>query len=103
MKLVTMIYDSGIDEAVMEEVDGMRLSGWTRLFDAHGFGGTGMRRGDQIFPGTNNLLLMAMPDEQVAELRQRMARLQATFRLKPGITLLVQPVEMLSPEMMTAE
>lgn len=105
MKLVTLIYDSGIDEAVVEEVDAVvkrvadpHTRGWTRLVDAHGFGGTGYRRGDQIFPGTNNVLLVALPDEFVPDVWRRMRRLQSTFRLKPGITILVQPVEVLGPE-----
>ena len=98
MILVTVIYDGGIDEAVMDEVNAMGLEGWTRLFDAQGFGGTGLRRGDQIFPGTNNVLLVVLPEERVNDLWRRMRRLQATFRLKPGITILVQPVEMLGPE-----
>ncbi|MDH7569924.1 MAG: hypothetical protein QHJ73_10100 [Armatimonadota bacterium] len=98
MKLLTIIYDSGIDEVVMEEVSAMGVEGWTRIFDAHGLGGTGLRRGDQIFPGTNNVLLIALPDERVQEIWTRLRRLQSTFRLKPGITIFVQPVEELGPE-----
>ncbi|MBI3945216.1 MAG: hypothetical protein HY321_04805 [Armatimonadetes bacterium] len=97
MKLVTVIYDGGIDEAVMEQVDAMKLSGWTRFFDAHGFGGTGLKRGDQVFPGLNNILLAALPDERVVELHRRLRKLQESFRLKPGITILAQPVEELGP------
>lgn len=98
MKLVIVIYDGGIDEAVMEQVEAMKLKGWTRLFDVHGFGGTGLKRGDQVFPGLNNVLLAAMPEEQVAELHRRLRHLQAGFRLKPGITILVLPVEELGPD-----
>lgn len=98
MKLVTVIYDGGIDEAVLEQVEAMNLSGWTRLVEAHGVGGAGRRRGDQIFPGTNNVLLVALPDERVNELWRRLRALQATFRLKPGITIFVQPVEELGAE-----
>lgn len=103
MKLLTVIYDSGVDEAIMEQVEEMGIQGWTRFFEAHGSGGAGLKRGDQIFPGTNNILLLVLPDEDVAEVWRRLRGLQASFRLKPGITILSQPVEVLGPEPPPAE
>lgn len=95
MKLVIMIYDSGIEEMVSERIEALGINGYTKLFGAHGFGGTGMKQGDQIWPGENNVLLMAVADEQVEPLRSVMRNMQEGFRLKPGITLLVSPVEVL--------
>ncbi|NLC59000.1 MAG: hypothetical protein GX774_19370 [Armatimonadetes bacterium] len=110
MKLVTLIYDNGIDEAVIEQIDALvrqvedeHVRGWTRLCDVQGYGGQGYRRGDPVFPGTNNVLWVALPDELVAEVWRRMRALQASFRLKPGITILAQPVEVLGPEAPPAE
>ena len=109
MKLVTLIYDNGIDEAVIEQIDALvrqvedeHVRGWTRLCDVQGYGGQGYRRGDPVFPGTNNVLWVALPDELVAEVWRRMRALQASFRLA-GITILAQPVEVLGPEAPPAE
>ncbi|HEX2999645.1 MAG TPA: hypothetical protein VHR86_05350 [Armatimonadota bacterium] len=98
MKLLTIIYDNGIEEAVMEEIDSLHLEGWTHITNVVGFGGQGLRRGDQIFPGTNNILLIALPEERIPEVQRHLRQLQSTFRLKPGITILVQPVEILGDE-----
>jgi len=38
---------------------------------------------------------VAVPDDQVERIRLALRRLQSEFRLKPGITLLCQDVEML--------
>ncbi|HEY3281135.1 MAG TPA: hypothetical protein VGN26_02580 [Armatimonadota bacterium] len=95
MKLVTMVYDSGVDELVCERVDALGLPGYTKLFGAHGIGGQGKKSGDQVWPGENNVLLMAMEDDLVEPLRHLMRSLQEGFRLKPGITIMVSPVEVL--------
>ena len=92
MKQLTVIYDSGIDESVMELLDGLNLAGFTKLFGAHGNGGTGRKLGSPIFPGENNVLLLLLPDEQVPTVTDALYRLQATYRLKPGLTLVVQNV-----------
>jgi hypothetical protein len=90
MKLLTVIYDAGVDESLMELVDGLNLTGFTKLFGAHGNGGTGRKLGTPIFPGENNVLLLLLPDGDVPAVADALYRLQATYRLKPGLTLVVQ-------------
>src|SRR5258706_12486189 len=92
MKLLTVIYDAGIDESVTELVEGLNLPGFTKLFDAHGLGGTGMKLNTPVFPGINNLLILLLPDEQVRAVTDSLYHLQASYRLKPGLTLVLQDV-----------
>jgi hypothetical protein len=93
MKQLTVIYDAAIDESMMELMDGLNLPGFTKLFDAHGLGGTGRKLSSPVFPGTNNLLLLLLPDNEVRRVTDALYRLQATYRLKPGLTLVLQDVE----------
>ena len=93
MKLLTVIYDAGVDESVMELMDGLNLPGYTKLFDAQGAGGTGRKLNSPVFPGVNNLLLLLLPDEEVRTVTNAFYRLQATYRLKPGMTLTIQEVQ----------
>ncbi len=95
MKLVIMIYDSGVDEMVSEHVEALGITGFTKLFGAHGRGGRGPKTNDPVWPGDNNVLLIAIEDDKVEPLRLSMRRMQEGFRLKPGITLLVSPVQVL--------
>lgn len=92
MKLLTIIYDSGIDESLTETLEGVGVSGYTKLFDAHGVGGRGKKFNTPVFPGTNNLLLVILPDSEVDRVTRAIAQMQASFRLKPGVTVLVQDV-----------
>jgi hypothetical protein len=45
-----------------------------------------------VFPGENNVLLLLLPDEAVPAVADALYRLQATYRLRPGLTLVVQEV-----------
>lgn len=92
MKLLTIIYDSSVEESMMALLEGAGLEAFTRVTDLQGRGGRGPKRNDSIYPGTNNLLLVAMPDEEVDRIRRAIRRLQASFRLKPGVTILAQDV-----------
>jgi hypothetical protein len=94
MRLLTIIYDSGIDESLTELLDALAVPGWTKLYGAHGDGGRGKRFNNPVHPGDNNLLLVALPESQVDRVVGAIHRLQAGYRLKPGITIMVQPVEL---------
>lgn len=93
MKQLTVIYDAGIDESITELVEGLNLPGYTKLFCAHGAGGTGRKLNSPVFPGLNNLLLLLLPDDDVRTVTNALYRLQATYRLKPGVTMILQDVQ----------
>jgi hypothetical protein len=93
VKLLTVIYDAGFDDSIMELVEGLNLPGFTQLFGAHGAGGTGRKLNTPVFPGVNNLLLLLLPDEELRRVTDALYRLQASYRLKPGMTLIVQDAQ----------
>lgn len=93
MKLLTIIYDSSIEASMAELLEALQVPGITRIFDVLGSGGRGPKMNNAIFPGTNNIVLVALPDEDVPRIQRAIRRLQGSFRLKPGITIYSQDVE----------
>jgi hypothetical protein len=93
VKLLTVIYDAGVDESIMELIDGLDLPGFTRISGAQGAGGTGLKLNSPVFPGVNNLLLLLLPEERIPRVTDALYRLQASYRLKPGMTLIVQDAQ----------
>jgi hypothetical protein len=93
VKLLTVIYDSSIHGSMTELLDALQIPGITWIEDVHGRGGRGPKMNTPVFPGTNHIALMAMPDEDVPRVQRAIRRLQHSFRLKPGITIYCQEVE----------
>jgi hypothetical protein len=95
MKLLTIIYDSSIEASMRELLDALDVPGITWIKDVPGRGGRGSKENSPVFPGTNSIAYVALPTEDVARIQRAIRRLQASFRLKPGVTILSQDVEML--------
>ncbi len=82
MKMMMIVFNEAVDEEVMEVLAGCRLTNYTRLDGVFGRGtGSGTHLGTDIWPGRNNLLLLAVSDEDasrlmtcVGELRRRLKR-----------------------------
>ncbi len=94
MKQLTVIYDASIDESVSELLEGLNVKGYTKLFGAHGLGGTGRKTNSPVFPGINNVLLILLPEAEIRTITDALYRLQASYRLKPGMTLVLQDVQL---------
>ena len=60
---------------------------------ALGSGGTGHKLNTPVFPGINNILLLLLPEAAVRTVTDSLYRLQASYRLKPGMTLILQDVQ----------
>ncbi len=93
MKLLTLIYDSSIESSMGELLDALDLPGITRIYDVLGRGGRGPKMSNAVFPGTNNLAMIVLSPVDAARVHRAVRRLQHSFRLKPGITLLLQDVD----------
>ncbi len=87
MKLLLLIYDSGMDESVMKVLKECQVTGFTKLFDAHGAGGAGHKELTPTWPGINNILLVGLPPEKAQTLAGRLKELKKTYKLNPGLTL----------------
>jgi hypothetical protein len=96
LKLLTIIYDSGIEASMAELLDALEVPGITRIYDTLGRGGRGVKANSPVYPGTNNIALVALEEEDVPRVQRAIRRLQHSFRLKPGVTIYSQDVEELS-------
>ena len=76
-----------------ELLDAMELPGVTWIRDVYGQGGRGPKMNTPVFPGTNHIALVSVPAEDVARVQRAIRRLQESFRLKPGVTILCQDVQ----------
>lgn len=90
--LLTVVYDSGMDERLTEIADGLGVEGWTKQFGAHGCGGTGRKLDSPIFPGTVNVMTFLTEADRVPEMTAAFRALQRSYRRKPGLTMWAQPV-----------
>ncbi len=93
MKMVLVIYDSGIDEDLQGVLDEARIAAYTKSTGATGTGRQGHRFGTPIWPGTNNLLWIALPDEQVTGLIRRLEDLKRSYLKPPALQIFVLPVD----------
>ncbi len=93
MKMVWVVYEAGIDEDLAGALEGAGISGYTKLTAATGTGRKGHRFGTQIWPGTNNVLWIALPDEQVAGLVKRLHELKESYVKPPALQVFVFPID----------
>jgi hypothetical protein len=93
--LLTVAYESGMDERLLATLDELGVTGWTQLFDGHGSGGTGRKQNNPIWPGSVHLLLIVLPEGEVARVASALRALQRSYLRNPGLTMWTQPVTLL--------
>lgn len=93
MKMLLVIYDAGIDEDLHGVLKRTGISAWTKLTGATGAGAQGNRFGTQIWPGTNNLLWIALADERVRDLVGALEDLKASYLKPPALQIFTFPAE----------
>lgn len=94
-KLLIIVYDRAIEEDMMSTVERVGINGYTKFFNAHGLGGRGLKLGNPVFPGLNNMLLIQLHESKVSELVEAVRKMQAQYVLKPGITIWCLDVQVL--------
>lgn len=93
MKMLLVIYDAGIDEDLSGVLSEAGITAYTKQTGATGTGRQGRRFGTQIWPGTNNLLWLALPEGQIAGLIARLTRLKESYIKPPPLQVFTFPVE----------
>ena len=93
--LLTIAYDSGMDERIMATLQEIGVTGWTKSFDAHGVGGTGAKWNSPVFPGSIFLLFLLLPEPQTVRVAEALRALQQTYRRNPGLTMWTTPARLL--------
>jgi hypothetical protein len=93
--LLTIVYDSGMDDRVMEVLKTEGVLGWTKTFGGHGYGGQGLKIDTPVWPGNVNTLQLLLGVEEANAIAQALHNLKTTYRKNPGLTLWVQAVQTL--------
>ncbi len=95
MKFVMIIYDTGAESLVEEALEEVGATGWTRITDVIGRGRAGQRMGDPIFPGTNNVMLSVIEDQQLQRLKEHLQRIPDEFIKQLPFRVFVSDCEIL--------
>ncbi len=67
--MVMISYNEAIDMEVMEILEGCAMENYTKVLGAFGKGDTsGIHRGDDIWPGRNNVLYVACEEKDAAQI-----------------------------------
>lgn len=93
--LLTITYDSGMDERIMEALQERGVTGWTKTFDAHGVGGAGPKLNSPVFPGSVSMLSVLLPEPEAQRVAASLRTLQRTYRRNPGLTMWTTPARLL--------
>ncbi len=93
MKMIMLTYNEAIDLEVMETLEDCGLKNYTKLLGAHGKGTTsGTHLGTDIWPGRNNVLYVAAPEANAAQMMKCVRKLRERYG-KEGIKAFILPVE----------
>lgn len=93
MKMFLIIYAEAADEAVIEALKAAGIHGYTKMVQARGEGTqSDPKLGTHIWPGKNNVLLLALADEEIPGIAARIRELK---RVNPraGVRSFLLPME----------
>lgn len=89
LKLAWIIFESGTDAEVTAALEEMGISHYTRFEQVKGQGETGRKEGTAVFPGINIVLMVALPEDKIAPLVQRLHEIRDSFVITPGMKVIV--------------
>jgi len=93
MKMVILAYNIALDEEIMELMEGAVLDFYTKWTKVLGKGSTsGSHLGTPVWPGFNNVLMVAAEDDKVPALLDGVRDLRRRLG-KEGIKAFVLPLE----------
>lgn len=96
MKMFLIIYGEAADEAVIAALKEAGVRGYTKMVEARGEGTeTEPKLGTHFWPGKNNVLLMAVADDEIARLDARLRRLKQE-NPRAGVRSFLLPMEELA-------
>jgi len=93
LKMVIIVYNEAIDMEVMEVMEKCSLKNYTKVMGVFGRGETsGTHLGNDIWPGRNNLLYVAAPENSAKQLASTVKELKVKLG-KEGIKAFILPIE----------
>jgi nitrogen regulatory protein PII len=92
MKMIMVVYSAAADYDVFEQLKKLGICGYTKLKNACGEGTeTEPKLNTHTWPGDNNVLFMAVNDEEVSSILAELANLKK-LHTRAGIRGFVMPV-----------
>ena len=88
-KLVFIIYEEGIRPDVMELLEKQGIPYYTRWTENEGVGETGPKHGDPIWPGLNDVMMIAVAESAVEPLIKAMHALRDSYPVTPGMRFII--------------
>jgi hypothetical protein len=93
MKMFLIIYGEAADEDIIAALKEAGIHGYTKMVEARGEGTeTEPKLGTHCWPGKNNILMMAVADEEVSRLKERIHRLKEDHP-RAGVRSFLLPME----------
>ena len=93
MKMFLIIYAEAADEAVIEALKAAGIHGYTKMVQARGEGTqSDPKLGTHIWPGKNNVLLLALADEEIPGIAARIRELKRE-NPRAGVRSFLLPME----------
>jgi len=88
-KLVFIIAETGTETQVRDLLKGLGLEHYTLLEQVKGSGETGRKDGDAVFPGINNVMMIALDSAKLPELLTGLHEIRDSFIIRPGLKVIV--------------
>jgi hypothetical protein len=93
MKMFLIVYCEAADEDVVAALKEAGIHGYTKMVEAQGEGTeTEPKLGTHCWPGKNNILFMALSDDEVARIKERVGDLKRTHP-RAGVRSFLLPME----------
>ena len=93
MKMFVIIYSDAADEDVIAALKEAGVHGYTKTVEVRGEGtDTEPKLGTHCWPGKNNMLMMAVADEEGPRIKEQIRRIQRDFP-RAGVRGFLMPME----------
>ena len=93
LKMVMVAYNEALEDDVMEALQAAGMVNYTAFAGVYGKGRTsGIHRGDDTWPGLNNLLLAVVPEDVALRMLEAVRRLRTTLGSE-GVKAFVVPID----------
>jgi hypothetical protein len=93
MKMLLLIYGREADEDILHGLKQAGIAGYTKMEEARGEGTeTEPKLGTHVWPGRNNVVFTALPDEEIERVKLLVKDLKASHP-RAGLRGFVLPVE----------
>jgi len=89
--MIFVIFDRAIDEEVLELLEKLEISYYTKWSDVSGVGRRDPHLGSDVWPGLNNTLMVVIEEERGKKLLEMVRMLQKSFP-SVGLRAFVVPV-----------